>query len=157
MVEKMKILLTLPILVWIVYQDLKRREINNPSWLLLVIVGLGFFIWDIIQTPSQALANMFLISMVMGVGCGTAFYVLRWGVGGGDILTIVGLSLITYNFLPFPFLFYMLSVGAFLGVSYGLIQKYFDGESIRKEKNLEIDVPFTMHIALGFLVCVAIL
>lgn len=155
----LKILLTLIILIWIVAQDLKTREINDASWVSLVALGLAFFVYDIIKAPAQITATLFLLSFSIGIFIGFSIYLFRCklGIGGGDVLTIVGLSTVTYDMLPFPFIVYILVIGAFLGLSYGLIQKWFEGVRIRQEMGVEVDVPFTLHISLGFLVAVCIL
>lgn len=142
-----KLLLALPLLNWIILQDLKKREINNTSWVALVLLGLISFIYEIIQEPSRGPAAMFTVSLLGGMAFAFLFYSLEW-LGGGDALVLIGLSTITYNLLPFPFFVPILMIASFLGLLQALAQR---------KLNREVDVPFTVHLSLGFLCGIAFL
>lgn len=144
---ELKLLLTIPILIWIIRQDLKQREINDRSWAALVLLGLTSFIYEIIQTPSSGLAAMFTVSLLGGMTFSFLFYSLEWW-GGGDALVLIGLSAITYNMIPFPLFIPILLVASSFGIARVLIQRQFENE---------VDIPFTVHLSLGFLGCIALL
>jgi Flp pilus assembly protein protease CpaA len=141
-----KLILALPILIWMAAQDLKRRKINNVSWVALVLLGVISFGYEIFQTPSKGLAAMFIVSLLGSMVISFFFYSLEWW-GGGDALVLIGISTVTYNILPFPFFIPILLFATFLGLSWALLQRRIENE---------VDVAFAVHLFLSFVVCTSL-
>jgi hypothetical protein len=148
-----KLLLTLPILAWIVIQDIRHREINDRSWIALVVLGVVGFIYEIILNPSGGVAAMFAVSLLGGMAVGLFFYEVgiqfpkHFDFGGGDTLVLIGLSTVTYNMVPFPMFIPILLIASGIGLFFSLLLPKVQGRY-----SDEVDVPFTLHLATGFLV-----
>lgn len=141
-----KIVLAVILLCSMAVQDIRHREINNWSWAGLVAIGFTSFLLDLLGSPTQITATLFAFSLFSGMLLGFSFYLLGW-LGGGDALAIIGLSTVTYDFLPVPFIFVVLLPVSIIGLGYALLQDRFENK---------VDVPYTLPILLGFLVAIAI-
>lgn len=128
-----------------VAQDLRRREISDWTWAGLVAIGLTSFLLDILGSPQQATATLFLFSLATGIWLGLCIYLTGW-LPSGDALAIIGLSTITYDLLPIPFIAVMLIPISVIGLVYALIQG--------RLKN-RVDVPYMVPIMAGFLASLA--
>lgn len=140
-----KIILAVILLGAMVVQDLRHREISDWSWAGLVAIGFTSFLLDILGSPQQLKATLFLFSLATGIWLGLCIYLTGW-LPSGDALAIIGLSTITYDLLPIPFIAVMLVPVSVVGLVYALIQGRF--------KN-DVDVPYMVPILLGFLVSLA--
>lgn len=141
-----KILLAIPILAWIVIQDIRHREINDKSWIALVVLGVVGFVYEIIINPSSGLAAMFAVSLLGGMVFAFLFYQLEWWYGG-DALVLIGMSTVTYNILPFPLFLPIVLIASGIGLFFSLLLPKIQGTY----KN-DIDIPFTLHLVVGFLI-----
>lgn len=86
----MKIILGFLILLYASFLDLKYREIDDKSWMSLVFLGFGFWVWDYTQVGS-AIILPFVFSAGFTLAVVTALYYAGI-MGSGDCKILFGIS-----------------------------------------------------------------
>jgi archaeal preflagellin peptidase FlaK len=92
MIEIIKILFTMPFLIYSCYTDLKARRVSNQLWKYMLISGSVFVIYEIFTAGLPYLKTLFLSGVVVF----TLVYILfqLGAFGGGDAKGLIVLSIL---------------------------------------------------------------
>lgn len=101
MIEILKILFSIPFLLYSCYSDLKFRRVSNKVWKYMLASGSGFVFYQILTDGLSYLLTLLL----SGVLVFTAVYILfQFGAfGGGDAKGLIALSILFPSYPVFSF------------------------------------------------------
>lgn len=96
LMELSKTVLTLVILAVASYMDLKTREIDDRTWIVLISLGLPLTfvrLYNLWGSPARPLVIVYIVSVLMSLILGWGLYYLRL-MGGADAKAIMALGAI---------------------------------------------------------------
>jgi preflagellin peptidase FlaK len=92
MIEILKILFTMPFLLYSCYTDLKARRVSNQLWKFMLVSGSVFVIYEIFTGGIPYLKALFLSGVIVFV---TIYILFQLGAfGGGDAKGLIVLSIL---------------------------------------------------------------
>ena len=99
MIEIIKILFTIPFLLYSCYSDIKARSVSNRVWKCMLIFGSVFVFYEILVDKIPYLKTLFLSGIIVFV---SVYILFQLGaIGGGDAKGMIVLSIL---FPPLPYL-----------------------------------------------------
>lgn len=101
MIEILKILFSMPFLLYSCYSDLKSRRVSNKVWKYMLASGSGFVFYEISTGGVSSLMSLIL----SGILVFTVVYILfQFGTfGGGDAKGLIVLSILFPSYPVFSF------------------------------------------------------
>ncbi|WP_292388041.1 A24 family peptidase C-terminal domain-containing protein [Methanosarcina sp. UBA5] len=101
MIEILKILFSMPFLLYSCYSDLNSRRVSNKVWKYMLVSGAGFIFYDILTGGVSYLMSLFS----SGILVFTVVYILfQFGAfGGGDAKGLIVLSILFPSYPVFSF------------------------------------------------------
>lgn len=101
MIEIIKILFTMPFLLYSCYTDLKARRVSNQLWKYMLCSGSIFVIYEIFTTGIPYLKALFLSGIIVFV---SVYILFQLGAfGGGDAKGLIVLSILFPMYPIFQF------------------------------------------------------
>lgn len=92
MIEILKILFTMPFLLYSCYSDLKARRVPNEVWKYMLASGSVFVLYEIFTEGIPYLKSLFLSGIIVFV---SVYLLFRFGAfGGGDAKGLIVLSIL---------------------------------------------------------------
>lgn len=92
MIEIIKILFTMPFLIYSCYTDLKARRVSNQLWKYMLSLGSVFVIYEIFTAGLPYLKALFLSGIVVFI---LVYILFQFGAfGGGDAKGLIVLSIL---------------------------------------------------------------
>ena len=110
MIEIIKIVFTIPFLLYSCYSDIKARRVSNRVWKCMLIFGSVFVFYEILLGRIPYLKALFLSGII--VFCSVYILFQLGAIGGGDVKGLIVLSI----------LFPLYPIIHFSGVTYPLLR-----------------------------------
>ncbi|WP_440946422.1 A24 family peptidase C-terminal domain-containing protein [Methanosarcina sp. T3] len=92
MIEILKILFTMPFLLYSCYSDLKIRRVSNRVWKYMLVSGSVFVIYEIFTGGTPYLKALFLSGVIVFISVYILFHLGAFG--GGDAKGLIVLSIL---------------------------------------------------------------
>ena len=92
MIEIIKILFTIPFLLYSCYSDMKTRSVSNRVWKCMLVFGSVFVFYEILIGRIPYLKALFLSGII--VFCSVYILFQLGAIGGGDAKGLIVLSIL---------------------------------------------------------------